>query len=376
MQADNSLKVLRTFWKSEIIAGRMYGFLAKRYKDDARKQAIIRFGKMEVGHAKDWQDIAEKRHAVSFNTSVLFKLEIFLMRLLARILPLTIFIHYMEHRERKAILDYSKLLETFRDDETLIRKVSDIIRHEIGHEWQLMEQIADKESYILKANEAIHGITAGILETLGLVIGLLAVQKTTSTIGLTGLIATIGGLIAIMTIAYMSARGHYDLHQGKIHELGIKKDVHPVALKDELQNVLLDQGVSHQTAANMMDAIGDAPAVISKLIQSIKSAGEALMPKQAVLTMSLFFIMGTLPILIPFFVGAFLHADPFVPAIIAFVFAIMIISVAGLFIGVLSGKNIVSTILHNILIISGTCTITYLVGFGAGILFGIHGGGH
>ena len=44
----------------------------------------------------------------------------------------------------------------------------------------MMEQLADKRLYIAKVKEAIPGMTAGIIETLGLVIGLLAAHAKTS----------------------------------------------------------------------------------------------------------------------------------------------------------------------------------------------------
>jgi VIT1/CCC1 family predicted Fe2+/Mn2+ transporter len=81
-----------------------------------------------------------------------------------------------------------------------------------------------------------------------------------------------------------------------------------------------------------------------------------------------------LPILIPFFVGAAWDSAPIIPAFVAFVFAIIIVSIAGLFIGVLSGKKISAQIVHNILLIAGTCTATYLVGFAARNIFGIETG--
>jgi VIT1/CCC1 family predicted Fe2+/Mn2+ transporter len=374
MKAEDPLELLRTFWKSEITAGRLYGSLAERYKDDPRKESITKLGKIELGHANVWDNIAKKVYDVSFDVSIFFKLEILLMKIFSRIFPFTIFVHYMEHQERYAILEYPKLLEIFKDDESITKIITNVIRQEIGHEWQMMEQIADKESYILKAKEAIHGMSAGVIETLGLVIGLLAVHATTLTIGLTGLIATIGGMIAIMSISYISAKGHYDLYEGKIIELSIKREVHPTVLRGEIENVLVEQGISVETAKNMMDTIGDDVVVLSNLLKTIKSSGEGVVPKEAVVTTSAFFIMGTLPILVPFFIGLVWDSNPLIPAMIAFVFAIIVISIAGLFIGVLSGKKISAKIIHNILVIMGTCTATYVVGLVARTFFGIEAG--
>jgi VIT1/CCC1 family predicted Fe2+/Mn2+ transporter len=374
MKAEDSLRLLKTFWKSEIIASRLYGFLALRYKDDARRESVIKFGKIELRHADMWSNIARNVYGVSFQVSIFFKLDIFLMKILALILPFTIFIHYMEHQERHAILEYSKLLEIFKDNENITNMITDVIRQEIGHEWQMMEQITDKESYILKAKEAIHGMSAGVLETLGLVIGLLAVHTRTLIIGLTGLIATIGGMIAVMSISYISAKGHYDLYEGKLNELSIKKEVHPTVLRRELEDFLVEQGISGEAVKNMMDVIGSDAVLLSKLLKSIKSSGEAVLPKEAVVTTGAFFVMGTLPILTPFFLGLVWDSDPMIPAFIAFIFAIIIVSIAGLFIGVLSGKKVSSKIIHNILVITGTCAATYLVGLAARTFFGIEAG--
>lgn len=374
MKKKDSLRLLRSFWKWELLTHRLYDSLSVRYKDDDRRESIIKLGKMELGHANVWDNIAGKVHGVSFKASILFRLEAALLKILAFFLPFTIFIHYMEHQERHAILEYSRLLETYKDDEKITKMILNVIRQEIGHEWRMMEQLADKAAYILKAKEAIHGMTAGILETLGLVIGLLAVHAETLIIGLTGLMAGIGGLIAIMSISYVSAKGHYDLHEGKAKELTIKTEVHPTALKEELENVLTGRGIGLETARNVIGAIGDDVAVLSNMIHTIKSGGEAVVPREAVVTTSTFFIIGTLPILIPFFVGVFWDSGPLIPALVAFVFAIIVISIAGLFIGVLSGQKISVKIIHNILVIAGTCTATYLVGLAARILFGIEAG--
>jgi VIT1/CCC1 family predicted Fe2+/Mn2+ transporter len=365
MQAKATLGMLRKFWKSEIIADQVYQFMSKKYPDADKKDVISRIGKMESGHATVWNSVALRTYDISFQVSLFFKLEILLMKLFYYVVPITILVHYMEHMERNAILEYSKLLDYYQDDEKTKKQITNIIRQEIGHEWQMMKQIADKSLYVLKAKEAIHGMTAGIIETLALVIGLLAVHATSLIIGLTGLISTIGGVVAIMSISYLSARGHHDLYEGKVRELNIKKNVHPVTLKQELENALMEKGISTGTVNDMMQVIGGDVHILSNLIKGLKITEEAIIPLEAVKTTITFFLIGTLPILIPFFVGIMWDAQPLVPAAIAFSLATFIISIAGLFIAVLSGKKIATKIIHNILIIVGACSITYLIGLTA-----------
>ena len=374
MGTRDRVGLLRTFWKSEIIADHLYQFIAKRYKNADQKNAVIKIGKMERGHATVWNNIANQTHNVSFQVSIFLKFKIFLMKILSLIIPFTIFIHYMEHKERNAILEYSELLQSYQDNEKIKKQITNIIREEIGHEWLMREQIADKSSYVAKAKEAIHGMTAGIIETLALVIGLLAIHAASLIIGLTALISTIGGMVAILTISYISAKGHHDLYEGRVKELSIKKDIHPTTLKQELENALLEKGIGDKTVSDMMNVIGDNTHILSNLIKSIKIAEEAIVPIEAVKTTITFFIIGTLPIVIPFFLGIMWKAEPLIPALIAFAIAIIIVSIAGLFIAVLSGEKISVKILHNVLIIVGACSATYLIGLVARVFFGIESG--
>ena len=371
MATSETLNQLRMFWTSEIMADSLYGFLAARYGDDGRKQSIMAIGTMERGHAAAWQTIAAKIYGVSFRVSFLLKFKIMLLKLLSFVLPFTIFVYYMEHEERNAILGYADLLESFRDNEEIRTMITNILKHEIGHQWHMMEQIADKGSYIMKAREALPGMTAGIIETLGLVMGLLAVHLTTLTIGLTGLIAMMSGMTAIMSISYISSKGHHDLHEGRTKELHIKKEVHPGALRRELEHALLDKGIDTDTVKLIVETIGADPTALANLLRTIAITGESLVPRETVKINGIFYAIGTAPILAPFFVGAAWNADPLIPACIAFAFALVSLSIAGLFIAVLAGKKISLQIIHNISIVMGTCAATYLVGFAARVFFGI-----
>ena len=369
---EGNLSLLYKYWQSEIIADHLYGFLAARCDDVERKESIRKIGKMEQGHAAVWNKIAAKSHGVTFHVSPLLQLKILAGKLLSLILPFTIFIHYMEHGERSAILEYSKLLEAYRHDEETRTIITNIIRQEITHEWQMMEQVANKESYIAKTREAMDAMTVGIIEVLGVVIGLLAAHASTLRIGLTGFIAAIGGLIAIMSVSYVSSRANCDLHEGKTREIHVKKEINPAVLKRELEKAFVDKGVGSESVKDIMGIIGDDASILFNLVSAIKMAGKAGEPGEAIKTSGLFFIIGAAPILIPFFIGAFGHLTPFIPAMIAFILAVIAISMTGFFVAVLSGKKILMKIIHNIFVILGTCVVTYAVGFAARILLGIN----
>ena len=227
MDTRNNQALLRAFWLSEITAESLYRFLAGRYKDDDRKRAILEIARMEHGHANVWSGLSERIHGVSFRVSRIVKWRIAWAKLISLLLPLTIFIHYLEHGEKKAILDYAQLLDVYKDNDQARTTIMNVIRQEIGHEWHMMEQIADRRVYIANLKEAIPGMTAGIIETLGLVIGLVAAHARTLVIGLTGVIAMVGGMIAETSVSYIGSRGHRDLHMGREKGAEHKNRGHP-----------------------------------------------------------------------------------------------------------------------------------------------------
>jgi vacuolar iron transporter family protein len=371
MTVEGNLSLLHQYWQSEIIADSLYRFLAARCRDAESREIIVKIGRMEQGHATVWNHIVEKSHGAKFEVTLSLRLKILLGKLLSVVLPFTIFIHYMEHEERNAILEYSKLLDAYKHDEDTREIITNIIRQEIAHEWQMMEQIADKEAYIAKIRVALDAMTVGIIETLGLVIGLLAAHASTLTIGLTGLLAAIGGLFAIMSTSYVTSKAASDLHEGRTREIHIKRDIDPAVLKRELEKALIGTGIRSETVKDIMGIIGDDTSVLSSLVKSIKLTGEADEPKEAIKTSGLFFIIGAVPILIPFSVGVMGDLAPLIPAMIAFVLAVLTISTAGFFVAVLSGKKIFMKIAHNIFVILGTCAVTYGVGLAARLLLGI-----
>jgi VIT1/CCC1 family predicted Fe2+/Mn2+ transporter len=214
-------------------------------------------------------------------------------------------------------------------------------------------------------------MTVGIIETLGVVIGLLAAHASTLTIGLTGLIAAIGGLIAIMSTSYVTSKAASDLHEGRTRELYIKRDVNPAVLKRELERALVEKGIRSETVQEILGIIGENSTILSNLVKSLKLPGESGEPAEAVRTTGFFFSLGAMPILVPFFAGVMGNLAPFIPAVTAFVVAVFTISTAGFFVAVLSGKKIFMKIVHNIFVIMGTCVVTYGVGLAARVLLGI-----
>ncbi|NPD88940.1 MAG: hypothetical protein HGN29_09450 [Asgard group archaeon] len=371
MSSEKSFQYLKKFWKLEMVASSLYDFLAKR-TTKKRKRGIEKIAKMERGHANVWNNISQKGFDYSFQPNITLKIRILIMKFISFLFPKTIFIHYMELGERNAIIEYTKIREAFREDKKALEMIENIIRDEVRHEWEMMELVADKSGYIRKAKEAVHGLIAGILETIAVLVGFIAADLDILFVGLATLIATITGLITILTISYLSVKSEYDIHVGEIATIEAKHGIEPRALRTDLEHLLVDHGIAFEMAQEVVEVIGDDPDVLRNLVRTMKllEVGH-ITPREALITTGLFFLLGTLPTVIPFFIYAFLgYENLLYPAIIATVLAVIVIAVAGVYKGVLSNKRPIFEILKFLGVMIGTSAITYLIGFLARLVLG------
>lgn len=354
-----------------MVASSLYDFLAKRTGKD-RKKGIHKIAKMEKGHANVWNNISKKGYNHTFKPNFSLKVKILFMKIISFIFPKTIFIHYMELGERNAIIEYTKIREVFRDDPKTLEMIENIIRDEVRHEWEMMELVADKSSYIKRAKEAIHGLIAGILETVAVIVGFIAADLDILFVGLATLIATFTGLITIVTISYLSVKSEFDIHAGEVATIEAKHGIEPKALQNDLEHLLVDNGISFEVAKEVVEVIGDDANVLRNLVRTMKLIESGhITPKEAVITTGSFFLLGTLPIVIPFFIYAALGFEQILyPAIIAAILAVIIILIASVYTGVLSNKRPAKEILKFLGIMIVTSAFTYLIGFLASLALG------
>lgn len=141
-----------------------------------------------------------------------------------------------------------------------------------------------------------------------------------------------------------------------------------IRLTDGLEKELLEKGISNDAVGLILESIGEDAGVLSNLVKTVRTTSGTLDPKESLKTTGVFFVIGALPVLAPFFIATLWDVRPSVPAIIAFVLAAISISIAGLFMAVLSGKRISTNIMHNLFIIMGTAVMTYVVGLAARLL--------
>ncbi len=363
--------VLKEFWEDEIVATDLYGFLSKRVKDEEQKKLFKSISEMESRHAKAWQDIANSMFEISFKEGWGTRLRKFYMRTLARILPSTFMIKFLELDEQSAVIGYSKLLEHIKDDPETTEKVQKIIRDEIHHEGTLINLIMEKAEYLSRIGDAIYGMTDSLVEILALVIGLAGLISNPILIGLAGMISAIGGTFSMTSGAYLSTQSENDIYEGKIQELEIKERVVPDTLKEDLKRALISKKVEENVADEVVSVLENDTKGLAILLKSLAINETFEDAKASAITTGKYYILGALPAIVPFFLGFLFPITSLWASIIAIVSSAIISFVAGIFTAVLSGTKIKSKAFKNVLFIIGSTFATYMIGTLARTFLGI-----
>ncbi|MCR8433524.1 MAG: VIT1/CCC1 transporter family protein [Candidatus Korarchaeota archaeon] len=361
------LKMLKIFWEGEVVASEVYSALSKTAKGERKKHFLV-ISNMEKSHAKILEGIAES-FGMKFRIPLRLRLKILFRKILARIMPLTFVMNYLE--ERSAIIAYSKALEKFKDFPELYSKVKQIIYDEIEHEFDLANLLTAKSSYVATIKDAIYGMTDSLVEILALVIGSAGIIADPIVVGLIGLIASIGGSFSMTAGAYLSAKSERDVLKWKLMEVNIKKNLMPETLSTHLKSTLLERGIEEESAKVVVDSIGNNVEALSKFAEAIITEESPPNPVSVAKITGIYYILGALPAIIPFFIGGIFNISVPIITIIAIGISSIITFIAGIFTAILSGEKILRKATLNVLIVIGAAMAAYGVATLARILLGI-----
>ena len=361
------LDILRSFWEDEVLAHHTYSLLCKKTKD----KRFLELAEMEKKHAEFWNSLAEKYYNTRFRQGLRIKIKKLMNKALATIVPTTFLIHYLEFGERDAVLEYSKILSKFREKPEIYEKIREVVIDEIKHETELARMIIGEEKKLSNIKDAIYGMTDSLVEILALVTGLAGALANPITIGLAGLISAIGGTFSMTSGAYLSAKSQNDLYQGSVKEVEAKKLIAPEILLQELQEEMTKKGVDEETIKKIIEPLKNNPETIETLVKTMKITEKPANPKETAKTTGIYYIIGALPAILPFFIGHIIRTETTKIAIVAIALSATIALIAGILTAILSGTSIKRKAIENVLIILGATAATYTIGKIATTILGI-----
>lgn len=363
------LRMLKKFFDDEVIAMSIYRFMIRKSKD--KREVFEKLSKMEQEHADFWQNLAREMYGKTLKIGLGLRLKILWSKFIALITPLTFMVNYLELGEREAYIDYAKLLDIVKENEAILNSVKEIIYDEIKHEDELLEIIIGEKSRLARIKDAIYGMTDSLVEILALVIGLASVIKSPLTIGLAGLISAVGGTFSMTSGAYLSSKSQNDLYEGSLQEIKIKETLATDLLETDLERAFIEKGLDVNTVKSLIEAVKEKPEALRNLIKSLAIEETPTNPAEVAKTTGLYYVLGALPAILPFFIAEPFGLSSVHVALIAVSLAIIVSFITGIFTGVLSGINIRKKAIENVLIIVGATIATYLIGTIARIILGI-----
>ncbi|RLI96701.1 MAG: hypothetical protein DRP00_05010 [Candidatus Aenigmatarchaeota archaeon] len=171
--------------------------------------------------------------------------------------------------------------------------------------------------------------------------------------------------------AYLSAKSKNDIYTGEVNEIKMKAAVLPDSLKADLSEILKDKGVEEKLVEEMVEELSKNKDAMVNLAISLGVEETPEDPKEVAITTGIYYILGALPAILPFFIGYFFGLDTITIAIIAIAISAIISFVVGIFTAVLSGISIKRKAFENVLIIIGATMATYTIGTLAKMWLGI-----
>ncbi len=365
--------LVKRSWEDEIIATTVYSFISNRLKrkDEKLSAQFEVLSKMEKRHAELWNEFSERLYNRKLKEGLLLKIKKTLLKLAVVLLPLAIIVNYLELGEKSAAEEYSKILKYLEKSPEDKAIVEEILREEIEHEHVLLQIIIFEKTNISNVKDAIYGMTDSLVEILALVIGLASIIADPLTIGLAGLIAGIGGTFSMTAGAYLSAKSQNDVYYGAVRDLEIKYLLDKNYVKRDLKSALVEKGLADRDAEELSSLIENNPKALFELTKTVAIEETPTDPKATAYVTGIYYILGALPAVVPFFVGAFLGTPSIQIAIFAVVLSAIVSFVGGVISSILSGISAGREALQNMVITIGAALATYTIGTIARMLLGI-----
>lgn len=191
---DNLKKSVLRFQREELTGARLYGFLAKRVKDEKNAAVLNDMARAEAGHYSFWKKLS----GVDVPP---YKSRVFFLSLLARTLGLTFALKLLEKGEEDASEGYAKV-------EHLVPGAVEIGQEEEAHEEALIAMI--DEERLAYVGSIVLGLNDALVELTGTLAGLTFALQRGSIVAISGIITGIAAAFSMAASDYLASKAEGD----------------------------------------------------------------------------------------------------------------------------------------------------------------------
>ncbi len=202
MEANQEEDMIREFYRDEITDREFYLRLSERLRNKKISRSLKKLSETENYHANYW---ASKMNAEEKSKEHIkpYRVKLFFLLLLTRIIGLNLTINLMERGEVEGIIKYRNFLKKVKDKD-ISSGLSSIIEDEISHESLFSDMSERREEFLDRIQSFIYGMSDGLVEVLAAIAGLTAIIDNNFIIAMSGLVVGIGGTISMTLGAYLS----------------------------------------------------------------------------------------------------------------------------------------------------------------------------
>ncbi len=366
---DSVIDVAKESLRDELEAALIYGHLARRYKETELSEKLEKIAKMEGEHAAFWADFLRKR-GINPTDIKPRRLRIRLYMLLFRILGLGLTIKLLESGEIKAIETYARLLDSPDLSGEEAEKLKKILADELLHEDEFAAEETRLKEFMEHVRDAVLGMSDGVVEILSVSAGLAGAYGNPLNVALGGLIVGIAGSLSMGIGAFSSVRAQRQVRLGVLSRIVLAVKHLPGIFINRVRDYMVRKGFSEDAARVIAEESVSREDLLKRIIaeEEYGIREETLEhPGKAGLYTGLFYIVGAIVPLIPYFL--MLPIGIAIP--LSFVFAAAMMAFTGFIIAVSANLDVKMKMIELVAAGLGAAAITFAVGKIASILLGI-----
>lgn len=357
----------RSFWEDEIISSSIYADVARKVREQSNLFKSL--SEIEMGHANLWSNLLKNLYGAEPKISIGLRLKTYFMKFLIHVMGFKLTLKMFELNEMKAVKEYYQMLSNpslaeYRNE------ILALVKDEMFHEIEFLKQTIGYKREIEGLKDALYGLLDALVEIEAAVIGIASLLPNPIIIGLAGLISAISGTFSMSTGAYVSSKSEKIIYNSKLEEIEIKSDIERDSISEEVIEDIKPSTSDENVLEKLVHILKLDDGLAKKLyiLSKIGSPEVALEdPKIAAKNAAIFYFMGALAPIVPFFLGL----SGFYAILLSISFTIIILSIASAFVAVVSGTSIKRKAIETISITLLATLLTYLIGTLAKSLLGI-----
>ncbi len=196
----------RHFFKEEILHYNLYRALAKAEKNQKLKKLLQELVVEEEKHMDAWRSAIMEHQEEEPTAPATMGMQVLFFRLMRSAFGAAFVTRLLENDEKKALAEYAESIKHIRFSVKEKAVVNKIIGDEQMHEDELANEMRIYEGEANYIRSVVYGLNDGLVELLGVVVGLAVIATSPLVVVIGGLVVGISGTLSMGGGAYLSSK--------------------------------------------------------------------------------------------------------------------------------------------------------------------------